>query len=1308
MNLSYPYSRLFARGLFAAAFFAAIFPLLFGCFSGTVARAAEPALQSAAEIDYPPFSVVDAEGRASGFSVELMRAALAEMGREVVFRTGPWKDVRRLLEQGKIQALPLVGRTPERESLFDFTFPYMSLHGAIVVSKNTSGIRTLSDLKGRQVAVMKGDNAEEFLKRKDRGIKIHTTATFQEALRALSEGRYDAVFAQRLVALRLIQEGGLTNLRVVNKPVEEFRQDFCFAVREGDRKTLALLNEGLALVLADGTYRRLHAKWFAATELPTHRKIVVGGDWNFPPYEYLDENGRPAGYNTDLTRAIAKEAGLDIEIRLGPWAEIRRALATGEIDVIQGMFYSPERDKIFDFTPPHSVNLCVSVVRKGEEPAPSTVKELAGKRIVVQRGDIMYDFALEHGLKDRVTALDSQEDALKALARGKFDCALVSRMTALYWIDKNGWKNLQVGRHPFLSSEYCYAVKQGNDTLLAQFSEGLNLLKKSGQYRRIQKKWMGVYENPSPGFTEILYHAALVLVPLVLLVLGFFLWSWSLRKQVANRTEALRKSEEYQRAMIACSPVALYSVDLNGNVTAWNESAERVFGWTAEEAIGGPLPIVPEGKSEEFNKLRKLIMSGHSFVGKEVARRRKDGTLFYGSLSAAPIRDAAGRIIGIMGAMEDISERKHAEEALKESEEKYRLLAENSEDVIFTLDMNLRYTYISPSVKTLRGFAVSEIIGRSIAESLKPESLTLAQKTLSEELALEKGKNRGRRPAKMIELEMLCRDGSTVWTEVKTSFLRDKEKKPVGILGVTRDISGRRQAERALRESEQHLKAIFESNANPIVVYDAKGFPQYLNPAFTEVFGWTLDELEGRPIPFVTEDEKRVTAAKIEEIYTHGRPVKFATKRLTKDGDTLEVIVGAALIKGFEGKGKGMVVNLTDISEQKKLETQLRQAQKMESIGRLAGGVAHDYNNMLGVILGYTEIALDSVEPEAPLHGYLEQILSAANRSSEITRQLLAFARRQTIAPRVIDLNETVEGMLKMLRRLIGEDIDLLWKPAATLWPVKMDPAQLDQILANLCVNARDAISGVGGITIETAEFVMDQAYCADHPGFVPGEFAMLAVSDDGSGMEKEVLDNLFEPFFTTKDADHGTGLGLAMVYGIVKQNNGFISVYSEPGQGTTFRIYLPRYLSGKGEQEVVAEKKIAAGRGETVLLVEDELAILQLGKMMLERLGYAVLEATTPTEALALAEKHTGKIHLLLTDVVMPDMNGRELADRLQSLYPEIQTLFMSGYTANVIAHRGVLDEGVDFLQKPFSQQELAVKVREALDGPGGATTQS
>jgi CheY-like chemotaxis protein len=353
---------------------------------------------------------------------------------------------------------------------------------------------------------------------------------------------------------------------------------------------------------------------------------------------------------------------------------------------------------------------------------------------------------------------------------------------------------------------------------------------------------------------------------------------------------------------------------------------------------------------------------------------------------------------------------------------------------------------------------------------------------------------------------------------------------------------------------------------------------------------------------------------------------------------------------------------------------------------------------MLGVILGYVELALEDIDPTQPLHHVLQEVHKAADRSAALTRQLLAFARKQTIAPRVLDLNETVAGLLKLLKRLVGENVRLDWRPDPGLWPVKIDPSQIDQILANLCVNARDAIADVGSLAIATANATVDATVCATHPGAVPGDYVQLTVGDDGCGMAAETLARIFEPYFTTKGIGRGTGLGLATVYGTVRQSNGFIHVDAELGKGTTFTIYFPRHV-GKTEPVQPAAASAPAKLGHaTILLVEDETSLLNLATTVLERLGHTVLAAASPTEAIRLAEAHPKQLQLLITDVVMPEMNGRDLAKHLVSTCPGLKSLFMSGYTDDLIAHHGALDEGVEFIQKPFSARDLAAKVHEVL----------
>ena len=401
----------------------------------------------------------------------------------------------------------------------------------------------------------------------------------------------------------------------------------------------------------------------------------------------------------------------------------------------------------------------------------------------------------------------------------------------------------------------------------------------------------------------------------------------------------------------------------------------------------------------------------------------------------------------------------------------------------------------------------------------------------------------------------------------------------------------------------------------------------------------------------------------------------------------------------FTGVSRDITKRNQSEAEHEKLQSQLLQAQKLESVGRLAGGVAHDFNNMLTIINGYAEMMTDVLFPSDPLYDNALQILEAGKRSAAMVRKLLAFAREQTFFPEVMNLNDNVSSMLKMLHQLIGENVDLLWKPSQNLWLIKMDFSQLDQILANLVVNARDAIADIGKLTIETQNIEFDEQYCDSHVGFVPGQFVMLAVSDTGCGMEKNVFDHLFEPFFTTKEVGKGTGLGLSTVYGIVKQNNGFINTYSEPGQGTTFRIYLPRHDGETVASGRESRAQYPYGNGETILVVEDEIRVLNVAEIMLEKLGYKVLPSNSVHEALALIRSYGGSIDLLLTDIIMPEMNGRDFAAQFNMLYPDIKTLFMSGYTSDVIVRHGILEEGVHYIQKPFSIKDLAIKVRKAVD---------
>lgn len=639
----------------------------------------------------------------------------------------------------------------------------------------------------------------------------------------------------------------------------------------------------------------------------------------------------------------------------------------------------------------------------------------------------------------------------------------------------------------------------------------------------------------------------------------------------------------------------------------------------------------------------------------------------------------------------EIQSRKHAEKSLLESEERHRRYIVGAPYGVFVTDDLGRCLQINPSACRITGYDEDELLLMSIFD-------------LIFEYDIEEGKRHFEKVIRDREAqsEMLfhTKNGVKRWWSLTTVRISNTR-----LLSFSDDITERKVAEEKILETHALLNSVIEGTTDAIYVKDVSGRYLLVNSGTCNAIGKEKHEIIGKNDRELFPLESADIINKIDhEVVTSAKTVLAEEKLETAYGLTYWLVNKSPFFnEANEVIGLiGISRNITSIKkaeeEKNQLQQQLNQAQKMESVGQLAGGVAHDFNNMLGVILGHAEMAMELVVPTTPIYSDLDEISKAAKRSAAITRQLLAFARKQPIAPKVLDVNETVSGMIGMLRRLIGEDIDLTWLPGEDLCRVNMDPSQIDQILFNLCVNARDAILGVGKMTIETGNISLDNDYCISHAGFVPGNYVRIAVSDNGSGMDKETLSHIFEPFFTTKGTGKGTGLGLATVYGTVKQNNGSISVYSEPGNGTTFTIYLPQHPGTDSDIQPDAEVKPAVGGHETILLVEDELAILKMTATMLQNLGYTVLEANGPVQAIDMVQEIDEEIDILLTDVIMPDMNGWDLMDRLIALQPKMKCIFMSGYTANVIASHGVLQEGVHYIQKPFSKTELAIKVRQAL----------
>ncbi|MBP7865854.1 MAG: PAS domain S-box protein [Acidobacteria bacterium] len=773
----------------------------------------------------------------------------------------------------------------------------------------------------------------------------------------------------------------------------------------------------------------------------------------------------------------------------------------------------------------------------------------------------------------------------------------------------------------------------------------------------------------------------------------------SIAEDITRRKETektLREREALVRSLGSNLPNAmLYQIirtpDGGRRFSYVSEAVRRFFGCTPEEAMADPLRIYGRVLAEDASRVHQEEEAAyHAFVpfATEARIRLLSGEVRWFGFASTPRRMEDGSTCWD-GIQIDITERKRTEEALRESERQFRLLAENSVDMITRHSPDGSFRYVSPASRRLFGYEPEDLVGRSAFDIIHPDDQPRIE--LSRVRAVESPK------ADLNVFRFLRKDGTCTWVEAASRSISDPASGEVTEIQVsTRDITERRRAEDALRALSSRQEAMLSAIPDILMEVDTHKVYTWANQAGLAFFG---DDVVGREARFYFEGDQD-TYRLVQPIFDGREDVIYLESwQRRRDGRKRLLAWWCRVLKDDRGNVAGGLSTARDITEQRALEEQLLQSQKMESIGRLAGGVAHDFNNSLQLISGYADMALSSAEPGSGLHENLQVIRQAAARSAELTRQLLAFARKQTVNPVVLDLNETLAGMLRMLRRLIGEGIELEWKPGAALWPVEVDPVQVDQVLANLAVNARDAVGGAGRVTIATANAVLDPAYCEAYPDASPGEYVLLEVADNGCGMGPDVLSRLFEPFFTTKELGQGTGLGLATVYGIVRQNNGVISVRSEPGRGTVFSIHLPRVRTAPVRKPATdVERKPARGT-ETVLLVEDDEEILDLAEAALRKYGYAVLAARSPREALDLLHRHDGPAHLLVTDVVMPGINGKALSRKVAALRPGIRTLFISGHPADTIARHGVLEPGVQFLQKPFTVHALVNKVREVLD---------
>ena len=1052
------------------------------------------------------------------------------------------------------------------------------------------------------------------------------------------------------------------------------------------------------------------------------RVLKSASELDYPPFAIVQPDGTAGGFSVDLLKAAAEAAGYSVVFKVGPWHELKQELADNLLDVLPLVSYSPERDKIYDFTAPY-LNLNGTVFVRSGNTEIKDISDLKGKEVLVMRGDTAYEYVTANKLSENIIPTNTYEEAFKLLAAGKHDAVVVQQIVGLQIIQKLKIKNVAPVQKKNVSTlkptalelkgfeqKFCFAVQKGNKQLLSRLNEGLTVTYLNGTYNTLYEKWFSPI-LPKPHISAIEFFKKLLFIIVPLLLIFTFFGVWYLKRLVNQKTSHLEQEIQQRKRIeneLQDANAKYIKAQKTGKVGNWefdfrteklsgSIEAIRIFGLNANtnsfttEIVGNCI-VEKERASQALADLIKNdtpINLEYDIITANSGERRTIHSL------ADLERDESGYPLMVRGVIQDITERRHVEDALRESEQRHRTYLMNTPYGVFVTDEKGRYLQVNPSACRITGYEESELLAMSIPDLFFKENLE--EGMMHFQKLIQQGESTG-------ELIFCTKSGEKRWWSVTAVKISDTR-----FLGFCNDITERKRAEAALIASEERLREAQKMADVGNWEFDIATKTIWASDRAFEIYGlnpFTKNTMEIAAVEACIRDREKVHQALVDliekdtpyniEIEVHpanGFPPQFVHS-IAKCTRTME---------GSPQKVIGILQNITERkkaeNEKLKLEAQLLQAQKMEAIGTLAGGIAHDFNNILGAIIGFAEIAGDCIPPESEATQYLSRVQGAAHRAAALVKQILAFSRQANIERIPLKPVHIIKEAIKLLRPSLPSTITIKHDINSSTRSIFADPTQVHQILMNLCTNAFHAMEQTGGtLGIILNDCEISREDLQQRPEIQPGKFVLLSIGDTGLGIEAVILDKIFEPYFTTKEVGKGTGMGLAISHGIVASYGGFIACESEIGRGTVFRVYFPAI-----EEVTISEVKpvevVASSGKERILLIDDEQMLVDLGKGILERLGYEVTALTSSLEALTIFQNQPDHFDAIITDQTMPGITGIDLARQILQIRPDIPIILCTGYSS-LIDEEKAKSEGIKgFLEKPMTKKGIVTLLRKVLD---------